>query len=426
MKNDFVCDLKSRGCLKDATSGFEDFFKTKEIKCYCGTDPTAESLHVGHLIPIMALVRFVMKCKGQAFFLIGGATGMIGDPSFKSSERVFSNVNEIFNNRECIKKQVERIFCNIFKGDKKVEVVDNFDWYSSMNVVDFLREGKNITVNYMSAKESVKKRIDDGMSFTEFSYQILQAYDFYFLNRKYGVNLQIGGADQWGNITTGIDFIRKKTGEIVHGLTMKLFEKSDGTKFGKTENGAVWLDRNKTLPYEFYQFWLNRGDDEAIELIKILSLKNFDDIKVIIEEHLKNPQNRLLQKKLAEEMTEIVHGKKDFEESVLLSDVIYGGKSFDNIVKIVGVKEIFLKTMKNTVVSKDILKNCENICDFICETCVPVFFKSKKEVRRFFEEKAISVNKESVVANESFWPFITYGFALIQRGKKNHFVVFIE
>ena len=430
-------DLEERGVLKDKTNGISDFIKNNDINIYCGTDPTADSLHVGHLIPIITLLRLKKSgINNKVTFLIGGATGMIGDPSFKSAERTFLEQDKIKQNTIGIENQVKRLFKD---NNCDVNIVNNSDWYSNMNVIDFLREGKLLTVNYMSAKESVKKRIVDGMSFTEFSYQLLQGYDFYHLYEKYGVNIEMGGADQWGNITSGIDFIRKKINKEVHGFTIKLLTKSDGAKFGKTEGGCIWLDKTKTSPYEFYQFWINQSDDDIINLIKIFSLKDLDDINSLIEEHLRCPQKHLLQKTLAEEMLELIHGKDEKDKCVKISEIIFENSDFNEIKNIDGIKDN-LKNIENITISKLELKDCKTYYDLLSKTCVAntcednsvekcvdKLFSSKSELKRAIVNNSVSVNKKKITSEDEEFindDIFSYEFMLVQNGKKNYFVVF--
>ena len=431
-------DLEVRGILKDKTNGIEDFIKNNDINVYCGTDPTADSLHVGHIIPILTLLRLKKAGIKNVTFLIGGATGMIGDPSFKNAERTFLEQEKIRQNTLKIKNQVEKLFKD---SNFDVNIVNNYDWYSKMNVIDFLREGKLLTVNYMSAKESVKKRIVDGMSFTEFSYQLLQGYDFYYLYEKFGVNIQIGGADQWGNITSGIDFIRKKINKEVHAFTIKLLTKSDGSKFGKTEGGCIWLDKTKTSPYEFYQFWINQSDEEIVNLIKIFSLKDLDIINSQIEEHLRCPQKHLLQKNLAEEMTELIHGKEEKDKCLKISEIIFGNSNFAEIKNIENIKDN-LKNIENITISKSELGNSKTYYDLLSKTCVvntcednsgekcvDKLFSSKSELKRAINNNSVSVNKKKITSeNDEFIKddIFSYEFMLVQNGKKNYFVVFFN
>ena len=406
MKNIFE-ELKKRGIVGQYTENISNLFDTK-INVYLGTDPTADSLHVGHLAPIITLKRLQnYGCK--PYLLIGGATGMIGDPSFKNTERVFLD-------------------SEIIKKNNYAEIIDNADWYSKMNVIDFLRDaGKNITVNYMSAKESVKKRIISGMSFTEFSYQILQAYDFYYLHNKYGINLQIGGDDQWGNITSGVDFIRKKISQEVHAFTIKLITKEDGTKFGKTESGTVWLDSAKTSPYEFYQFWMNRSDSEVEKYIKIFSLKNIEEIEEMIKLHNNNPENRFLQKELAKEMTIFIHGKEEYENIRNSSESIFGNCNFEDLLKIKNI-ESFLKNINNKIVQKEEVFLRKTYYDLLSQIAIPELFKSKSEIKRSFEEKSIYINKNKI-ENENLdvdKDIFKNNFIIIQKGKKKYFVVFLR
>ena len=432
-------DLEARGILKDKTNCIEDFIKNNDINIYCGTDPTADSLHVGHLIPIITLLRLkkanIVK---DITFLIGGATGMIGDPSFKNAERVFIEQDKIKQNTLGIKNQVEKLFKN---HNCDINIVNNADWYNNMNVIDFLREGKLLTVNYMSAKESVKKRIVDGMSFTEFSYQLLQGYDFFYLNNKYGVNIQIGGADQWGNITSGIDFIRKKINKEVHGFTIKLLTKSDGTKFGKTEGGCIWLDKTKTSPYEFYQFWVNQNDEEIVNLIKIFSLKDLDYINSLIKEHIRCPQKHLLQKTLAEEITELIHGKEEKDKCIKISEIIFENSNFEEIKNIENIKDN-LKNIENITIPRSELEDCKTYYDLLSRTCVAticednqgkkcvdMLFSSKSELKRAISNNSVLVNKIKITSEDEELDknnILSYDFMLVQNGKKNYFVVFFE
>ena len=305
-------ELSLRGILKDYTNNIESLFLSGDVRIYLGTDPTGPSLHVGHLLPLMTLKR-LQKHGCHVYVLVGGATGMIGDPSFKSSERIFLDDDVLEDNKSKIRRQIEKLLQS--PAGNAVRFVDNKEWFSKMNVIEFLREaGKDINVSYMLAKDSISRRINNSLSFTEFSYQVLQAYDFYYLNTQYGVNAQLGGRDQWGNMTTGVDFVRRKAGKEVHALSTILLTKDDGTKFGKTESGTVWLDASLTSQYSFYQFWLNQSDNEALNLVRIFSEDNIDDIEEMIKAHKTSPEKRLLQKQLAKELTTWVHGAAECEK----------------------------------------------------------------------------------------------------------------
>ena len=422
---DIFSDLIERGILKDKTANIEDFIKRNKISIYCGTDPTSDSLHVGHLVPIMTLYRLNKELNFKCYFLIGGATGMIGDPSFKAGERSFLDLKTVEYNSLSIEKQIIDIFK---KNDSSIEIINNSDWYKNMNVINFLREGKYITINYMSCKESVKKRIaDDGMSFTEFSYQLLQAYDYLYLNEKYNINIQIGGADQWGNITAGIDIIRKKINKNVHGFSLKLLTKQDGSKFGKTESGCVWLDKNKTLPYDFFQFWINIPDSEILNLIKIFSLKKLEDINILIEQHQKNPKERILQKELAKEITKFIHGEEEMQNCIKISDILFGNISFDEIIQINNIDSL-IKNINNLTIEKNSLDSHNTYYDLLCNTCLGKIFDSKSEINRCISNNMIIINKKKINNNTEYISeeLKKNDFILIQNGKKNYFALLLK
>lgn len=418
----FLDDLQSRGIIGDKTSNIDFFLLHNKVKAYLGIDPTAKSLHVGHLVPLLILFR--LKQYGYIpFLLIGGATGMIGDPSFKSQERVFLENKDIEENKECIKKQINDIVKLNFK--EEIHIVDNKDWYYGMNVISFLREaGKYITVGYMLAKDSVKRRINNNLSFTEFSYQILQSYDFYYLYKKYGVNLQIGGGDQWGNITTGIDFIRKKCGADVHGFTIKLLTKKDGSKFGKTENGNIWLDKTLTLPYDFYQFWINMSDDEAEKIIKIFSSKSIEQINALISYHCSYKEKRILQKEIAREMTVFVHGEKIYNDIIMATDIIFNNEF--QISENINFRAI-LDNIKHIYVRTSRFNTYKTIYDMLSDLCVPVLFQSKSEMKRTLRDNTISINKEKYNLGDKVENIkLIQNCALIQRGKKHFYAIILE
>ena len=419
---DIVRELELRGILKDKSNGLENFFDNNS-SIYCGVDPTSDSLHIGHLVPIITFIRLKKVGVNNIYFLLGGATGMIGDPSFKSEERVFLESNIIGNNACSIANQAELLFKN---HNCNISIVNNADWYLKMNVIDFLREGKYLTVNYMSSKESVKKRIVDGISFTEFSYQLLQAYDFYYLNNKYNVNVQLGGADQWGNITSGIDFIKKKTGNHVFGLTTKLLVKSNGCKFGKTEKGCIWLDRKKTSPYEFFQFWINIPDEDIISIIKIFSLEDLESIEKLISLHNECPQKKILQKSLANEMTSFIHGETEMKKCVDISEILFGNKDFDCFKCIENVSDN-LKYINNVTLERSELFECETYYDFLSKSCLYRIFNSKSEISRSINNNCVYINKKRITSSTDKFDkdILNYDFILLQNGKKNFFVIFL-
>jgi len=322
----FFDELKWREMIQDNTPEFEEHVKTKNTVGYIGFDPTSDSLHIGSLVQLIILKHF-QSHGHKPIVLIGGATGMIGDPSGKSKERNLLSQELIDKNISSLKKQFSK-FLDFDCGENSAIILNNYEWTKDLNIIEFFRDfGKALTVNYMMSKESVKKRVSsensDGMSFTEFTYQLFQAYDFYYLNTNYNCSIQMGGSDQWGNITSGVELSRKKSGIKVHALTCPLITKADGSKFGKTEEGNVWLDRNKTSPYKFYQYWLNTSDEDAIKYLKIFSFKNEASVKKMIEEHLASPHLRLIQKQLASELTKLVHSEEDLKNVIFASNIIF-------------------------------------------------------------------------------------------------------
>ena len=340
MKLNFVEELKWRGMIHQMMPGTEELLLKEQVSAYVGIDPTADSLHIGHLCGVMML-RHLQRCGHKPIALVGGATGMIGDPSGKSQERNLLNEETLRHNVECIKKQLARFLDFESDAPNKAELVNNYDWMKDFTFLDFARDiGKCITVNYMMAKDSVKRRLNgefqDGMSFTEFTYQLLQGYDFLHLYQTKNCKLQMGGSDQWGNITTGTELIRRKLGgdNEAFALTCPLITKADGKKFGKTEKGNIWLDRNRTTPYTFYQFWLNVADEDAERYIKIFTSLDKPTIDALIEEHRKDPGLRVLQKKLAEELTVMVHSKEDYEAAVEASGILFGKSTKESLVKL--------------------------------------------------------------------------------------------
>lgn len=422
--------LLRRGILKESTSGLKDFFNSgKMISGYLGTDPTASSLHVGHLAAIMLLKNF-QNFGHKPFMLIGGATGMIGDPSFKKTERQFLNLDVLNHNQECIKKQLEKFLDFSPNAKNKAEIVNNMDWLKNVGIIEFLREaGKHITVNYMEAKESVKKRITDGISFTEFSYQLLQAYDFFYLNSQYGVELQMGGADQWGNITTGIELIRRKTGKTVHGLTIPLLTKADGTKFGKSEGGNVWLDPTLTSPYNFYQFWVNSSDEEAKKLISVFTTIPREEIDALCICHDKNPEQRILQKTIAKELTILVHGTDLYEKSKVTSDILFGNADLEYIKNL--REEEFVnvcKSLPNMEISRESFEKNKNAFSVIGENLCEEIFGSKGELKRSIKENSVFVNKKKVddLSGCEIDELLFEKYILVQRGSKKFYIIVVK
>ncbi len=422
MKN-LIEELRWRDMIHDITPGCEEHLLTGMKSVYVGFDPTADSLHVGNLIPIMMLVHSQLAGH-KPYALVGGATGMIGDPSGKSEERNLLDIDVLNQNVEAQKKQLNK-FINFVDGDNKAEMVNNYDWFKDMSLLDFIRNvGKHITINYMTAKDSVKKRLETGLSFTEFTYQLIQGYDFYWLKKNKNVTMQLGGADQWGNITTGTELIRRMGAGESYALTCPLMTKADGGKFGKTESGTIWLDKNKTSPYEFYQFWLNASDDDIIKYLKTFSLKDQEEINALFTEHNKAPHLRIMQKALAEELTIRVHSEKDYEMALKASNILFGNSTKEDLQSL--DENSFLsvfKGVKQNEISISKLESGIEIIDLLSSESG--FLPSKGDARRNLQQNAISVNKEKVdenfVANAT--NLINNKYILLQKGKKNYFVL---
>ncbi len=430
----FIDDLKWRGMIHDIMPGTEEQLAKEMTTAYVGIDPTADSLHIGHLVSIMILKHFQMAGH-KPIALVGGATGMVGDPSGKSAERNLLDEKTLNHNKECIKAQLAKFLDFESDAPNKAELVDNYDWMKDFSFINFIRDiGKHITVNYMMAKDSVKKRFAsdsrEGMSFTEFSYQLMQGYDFYYLRKHKNCKLQMGGADQWGNITTGMELIRRIDGPEAEafGLTCPLIKKADGTKFGKTEKGNVWLDEKLTSPYEFYQFWINTSDEDAERYIKIYTLLSKDEIEALISKHKENPAARVLQSELAKRITIMVHGEGAYNTAVSASQILFGKGTKEQLTAL--DEKTFLSVFAGVPqfsVSKDELKNGIGVLDLLAEKTK--CFASKGEVRRTIKENGLSINQEKVsdpelVVNESF--LLDEKYVLVKKGKKNWFIIKAE
>ncbi len=424
----FVDELKWRGMLQDIMPGTEELLEKETVTAYLGIDPTADSLHIGHLCGIMMLRHF-QRCGHKPLALIGGATGMIGDPSGKSAERNLLDEATLTHNIECIKKQLSKFLDFDSDAANKAELVNNYDWMKGYSFLEFVRDiGKHITVNYMMAKDSVQKRLNgearDGLSFTEFSYQLLQGYDFLYLNKTKNCKLQMGGSDQWGNITTGTELIRRTNGNECYALTCPLITKADGGKFGKTESGNVWLSKDYTTPYKFYQFWLNVSDADAERYIKIFTSLDKATIDNLIEEHKKDPGLRLLQKRLAEEVTVMVHSREDYEQAVEASNILFGKATKETLQKI---DEQTLLSVFEGVPQFEVNKADINDCDLLT-LCVEkaAIFPSKGEMRKLVQGGGVSINKEKVTdasAKAGSEALIAGKYLLVQKGKKNYFLI---
>lgn len=433
MTKNFVEELKWRGMLAQMMPGTEELLEKQMVSAYLGTDPTADSLHIGHLCGIMML-RHLQRCGHKPYLLLGGATGMIGDPSGKSLERNLLDSETLYHNQEAIKKQVSKFLD--FEGNEpnKAELVNNYDWMKDFKFLDFAREvGKHITVNYMMAKDSVKKRLNgeanDGLSFTEFTYQLLQGYDFLYLYQKHGIKLQLGGNDQWGNMTTGTELIRRTLGsdEEAFCLTCPLITKADGKKFGKTENGNIWLDRNRTTPYAFYQFWLNVSDEDAEKYIKIFTSLERETIESLIAEHQQDPGRRTLQKRLAQEVTVMVHSQEDLDMAIEASQILFGKATKENLQKL--DEATFLDVFNGVphyTVNKDLLGS--TAVDFFTQDGMEIF-PSKGELRKLVKGGGVSLNKEKLTAFDQVVTaedLIDGKYLLVQRGKKNYFLITVK
>jgi tyrosyl-tRNA synthetase len=424
MKKNFIEELKWRGMLHDVTPGVEDLLNKELVKGYIGFDPTADSLGVGNLVQVMTLLHF-QNAGHKPIALVGGATGMVGDPSGKSAERNLLSEEVLLYNLECQKKQLEK-FLNFNCGETSAELVNNYEWFKNFTFLDFIRDvGKHITVNYMLAKDSVQRRLENGMSFTEFSYQLVQGYDFYYLWKNKGVKLQMGGSDQWGNIVTGTELIRRKAGGEAYAITTPLIKKADGTKFGKTESGNVWLDANKTSPYNFYQFWLNASDEDVKNYIRIFSLKSKEEIESLETEHFNAPHLRILQKELAKEVTIRVHSETDYQQARNASEILFGNSTSDALKSL---DEKMILTIFEGVpkfeISKNELQQGIPLIDLLAtKTSV---FPSKGEARKMVQAGAVSINKEKIsdtnyIITDAL--LLKNKFLLAQKGKKNYFLI---
>ena len=423
MKN-FVEELRWRGMIHDIMPGTEEQFLKQTATAYVGFDPTADSLHIGHLVGIMMLSH-LQRSGHRQIVLLGGATGMIGDPSFKSQERKLLTLEQIQHNQACIKKQLSNFMDFETEAENKALVLNNYDWNSQWSFLDFIRDvGKHITVNYMMAKDCVKKRIETGLSFTEFSYQLLQAYDFKYLYENYGCKLQMGGSDQWGNITCGTELIRRTLGGEAFAMTCPLITKADGTKFGKTEKGNVWLDPEKTSPYAFYQFWLNVSDEDAKKFIRIFTFFTKEEIENLEKEHDVAPNLRVLQKALAKDITIRVHGEEEYNKAVEASEILFGKGTTDTLKKLDSAT--FLSVFEGVPtfeVSKEEILQGINVLDLLAEKTQ--ILASKGEVRRALKENSLSINKEKIKEDfvTSSENLLNEQYILVQKGKKNYFII---
>jgi len=426
MPSNFIAELQWRGMIHDIMPGTEEALLKKVSAGYIGFDPTADSLHVGHLVQIMTLVHF-QRAGHKPYALVGGATGMVGDPSGKSQERNLLDAATLDHNVACVRKQLEA-FLDFDCGANAAEMVNNYEWFKNMSFLDFIRDvGKHISVNYMMAKDSVKKRLETGMSFTEFSYQLVQGYDFYHLNKHHNCILQLGGSDQWGNIVTGTELIRRKAGGEAYAVTTPLIKKADGTKFGKTESGSVWLDPEKTSPYAFYQFWLNASDTDAANYVRIFTLRTKEEIEVLEAAHAEAPHLRVLQKAIAEDITTRVHGAAALQTAIAASNILFG-KSTAADLRLLSEKDFFavFEGVPQATISAADFGTGMSIIDALAAKTG--FLSSNGEARRELKANAIAVNKDKV--GEDFIitadELINGRYALLGKGKKNNYILIIE
>jgi len=428
----FIEELRWRGMIHSMMPGTEEQLAKEMTTAYVGIDPTADSLHIGHLVSIMILRHF-QRAGHKPIALIGGATGMIGDPSMKSSERILLDEATLRHNQECIRKQLTKFLDFGNDAPNAAELVNNYDWMKDYTFLSFIRDiGKHITVNYMMAKDSVKKRLSsdssEGMSFTEFSYQLIQGYDFLWLYENKNCKLQMGGSDQWGNITTGTELIRRKTGGEAYALVCPLITKADGGKFGKTESGNIWLDARYTSPYKFYQFWLNVSDADAEKYIKIFTFLSKEEIEKLIAEHAKAPHLRILQKKLAQEVTVMVHSEEDYQAAVEASNILFGNATPEVLRKL--DEDTLLAVFEGVPqfnVPKSALEGGIKAVDLFTE--IAAVFPSKGEMRKMVQSGGVSINKNKLnqfdeLIDTSY--LIDNKYLLVQKGKKNYFLLIAE
>jgi len=409
--------------IHDVTPGTEELLNKEKTAGYIGFDPTADSLHIGHLVQIMTLVHF-QQCGHKPVALVGGATGMVGDPSGKSAERNLLSEEVLRHNESCVKNQLTK-FLDFSSGG--AELVNNYDWFKGLYFLDFIRDvGKHITVNYMMSKDSVQKRLETGISFTEFSYQLVQGYDFYWLYANKGCKLQMGGSDQWGNIVTGTELIRRKANGEAYALTTKLITKADGTKFGKTEGGNVWLDPKKTSPYKFYQYWLNVSDADAPNFIRIFTLKSKAEIESLEAEHSQAPQLRKLQKALAEDITTRVHSAEALRKAQETTDILFGA-SFDDFKKLSGeeIEDAFDESLTFRLQRSEVDAAIDPVALLGEKTAI---YTSKGEARKAIQGNGVSINKAKVTMEQKIGSadFLYNKYLLVQKGKKNYFLIVLN
>lgn len=421
----FIEQLRWRGMVHDIMPGTEQLLEKEMVTAYVGVDPTADSMHVGHLVSVMML-KHLQIAGHKPILVVGGATGMIGDPSGKSAERNLLSEEILNHNVESLKTQMRK-FLDFSSDKNSAELLNNYDWMKDFSFLHFLRDvGKHLTVSYMMSKDSVQNRLETGLSFTEFSYQLLQGYDFYWLHTNKNCKLQLGGSDQWGNIVTGTELIRRKSGGEAYALTCPLMTKSDGGKFGKTESGAIWLDPTKTSPYSFYQFWLNAADADASKWIKIFTLKSKQEIETLETLHAEAPHLRTLQKALAEDITIRVHSRIDLDNAIEASEILFGKGTTETLQKLDELT--FLSVFEGVTqisISKSDLLSCTNVIDFLSIATQNLIFPSKSEARKMIEGGGVSINKIKIDNQSKItdFDFIQQKYLLVQKGKKNYNII---
>jgi len=428
MKIDFIEELEWRGILHDIMPGTKEQLAKESTSGYIGFDPTADSLHIGHLTQIMTLLNF-QRAGHKPFALVGGATGMVGDPSGKSAERNLLSEETLNHNVACVKKQLEK-FLDFGTGSNAAEMVNNYDWFKEFRFLDFIRDvGKHITVNYMMSKDSVQKRLETGLSFTEFTYQLVQGYDFYWLHQNKGCKIQMGGSDQWGNIVTGTELIRRKASSEAFALTTKLITKADGTKFGKSEGGNMWLDPAKTSPYKFYQYWLNVSDEDAANFIKIFTQFTKNEIEGLIADHATAPHLRKLQQALAKDITIRVHSESDYQTAVKASSILFGNSTADDLKSLdeSTLLSVF-EGVPQVSISKASYENAATVTDLLSEVTQGIIFPSKGETRKMIQGGGVSINKEKITeANiKPDYTLLSDRYLFVQKGKKNYYLIIIQ
>jgi len=423
----FLAELTWRGMVHDKMPNVEAQLKKEMTSAYIGFDPTADSLHIGNLVQIMSLVH-LQRCGHKPFALVGGATGMVGDPSGKSAERNLLDEATIKHNIHGVTAQLKKFLA--FDGVNGAEVVNNQDWFKGFEFLDFIREvGKHISINYMLAKDSVKSRLDTGMSFTEFCYQLVQGYDFYWLWKNKNIKLQLGGSDQWGNIVTGTELIRRKGQGEAFAITTPLITKADGTKFGKSEGGNIWLDPKKTSPYKFYQYWINSSDEDVVTYIKIFSLKSREEIETLIHQHQENQHLRLLQTSLAEEITARVHSESDLEMAKKASQILFGKSTQEDLSTL--EEEWLLQVLEGVPkvkISRNVYESLSSVTELLTEATEGLIFASKGEARRLIQGGGVSINKQKIHTLDAPVDFLLLNnkYILAQKGKKNYYLVIVE